>query len=147
MEAFSSVSALSLYSVSTEFALPLPYQESGVSAGFPSPALDYLDLTIDLNRELIKKPASTFYARVKGQSMKNAGIDDGDLLVVDRSIAPSNGKIAVCCVDGEFTVKRIKIDQDCCWLMPENELYKPIRVSAQNEFIIWGVVSYVIKAL
>jgi len=108
--------------------------------------MDFIDLTIDMNKYLIKHPSSTFYGRVKGISMKNVGINDGDLLVIDKSVTPTNNKIAVCFLDGEFTVKRIKIENDCIWLVPENETYKPIKVTEENDFIIWGIVTHVIKA-
>ena len=125
--------------------LLLPISESGISAGFPSPADDYLDNAIDLNRELIKNPDTTFFGRVKGDSMRDAGIHNGDLLVIDKSLEPSSGKIAVCFIDGEFTVKRIKIEKDVIWLMPENSDYKPIKATADNDFLIWGTVINVIK--
>jgi DNA polymerase V len=128
---------------STELALPLV--ETGISAGFPSPALDFANSTIDLNKYLIKNPSSTFYGRVKGNSLKDAGIDDNDILIIDRSLEPQDGKIAVCFIDGEFTAKRIKIKKNEIWLMPENKDYQPIRVTPENEFIIWGIVTYVIK--
>ena len=79
--------------------------------------------------------------------MVGAGLDDGDLLVIDRSLEPTDGKIAVCFVDGEFTVKRLKVDKDCVWLMPENEHYKPLQVTEDNELIIWGIVTHVLKAV
>lgn len=101
--------------------LSLPYVEKGISAGFPSPADDFIDTTIDLNKEFIKNPSATFYGRVKGNSMKNAGTDNGDLLIIDKSLEPKDGKIAVCYIDGEFTVKRIKLEKDCLWLIPEND--------------------------
>ena len=91
--------------------MPIYIAEEGISAGFPSPAQDFLDAPIDLNKELIRNPSSTFYARVNGQSMENMGIDSGDLVVIDKSIEISNGKIAVCYVDGEFTMKYIKIEK------------------------------------
>lgn len=138
---------LEFYTISTDTPLALLYIQQGISAGFPSPALDYLDATIDLNRELIKKPSSTFYARVKGVSMKDAGIDDGDLMIIDRSVPPTDGRIAVCFIDGEFTVKRIKMESDCLWLMPENIDYKPIKVTEENQFLIWGTVIYLIKEM
>ncbi len=119
----------------------------GVNAGFPSPADDYLDLTIDLNRELVKNPEATFLARVRGNSMINAGLNDGDVLVIDRSIEPTNNCIAVCFLDGEFTVKRLKVEEDCCILLPENDDYLPIKVTSENDFIIWGIVAYLIKKL
>lgn len=142
-----TTSTLDIYSASTESELQLPLISSGISAGFPSPALDFIDLSIDLNKHLIKHPSSTFYGRVKGESMKDAGINDGDLLVIDKSLEPKNGKIAVCYIDGEFTIKRIKTDKDCCWLMPANESYKPIQVTADNDFLIWGIVIHVIKTV
>tara|TARA_B100000795_G_C22666948_1_gene386395 strand:+ start:127 stop:561 length:435 start_codon:yes stop_codon:yes gene_type:complete len=119
--------------------------EEGISAGFPSPADDFKETRISLDRELVKNKEATFYARVSGDSMVGAGLDDGDLLVIDRSKNPENGKIAICLVDGEFTVKRIKKEKNKLYLMPENEKYKPIELKEENELIIWGVVEYVIK--
>lgn len=118
-----------------------------VHAGFPSAALDFDCTPIDINRLLIKHPETTFYANVNGDSMKDAGIHHGDLLIIDRSIKPQHGKIAVCYIDGEFTVKRLKVEKDCVYLMPENANYKPIKVTEDNEFIVWGIVTNVIKSL
>lgn len=142
-----SGNTIDIYSALTESELELPYVESGISAGFPSPALDFVDLTIDLNKHIVKHPASTFYGRVKGDSLKNAGIHNGDLLVIDKSIEPVDGKIAVCYIDGEFTAKRIQIGKNEVLLMPENEDYQPIRVTEDNSFLIWGIVTHVIKSL
>jgi DNA polymerase V len=142
-----SSNTLEIFSAATESVLELPVISGGISAGFPSPALDFIDLTIDMNKHLVKHPATTFYGRVKGQSMKDAGIFDGDLLVIDKSLQPTDNKIAVCYIDGEFTIKRIQIQKDCVWLIPENEAYQPIKVTADNDFIIWGMVTHVIKAL
>jgi DNA polymerase V len=125
--------------------LELPYVDVGISAGFPSPADDFLELTIDLNKHLIKHKDSTFFAKVKGHSMKNAGIFDGDLLIIDKSLAPQDGKIAICQIDGDFTVKRIKIENEVVWLIAENEDYKPIKVTEENELMIWGIVIHSIK--
>ena len=119
--------------------------EEGISAGFPSPADDFKETRISLDRELVKNKEATFYARVDGDSMVEAGLEDGDLLVIDRSKNPENGKIAVCLVDGEFTVKRIKKEKDKLYLMPENKKYEPIELKEENELIIWGIVEYVIK--
>tara|TARA_B100001778_G_scaffold42253_1_gene30436 strand:+ start:946 stop:1377 length:432 start_codon:yes stop_codon:yes gene_type:complete len=119
--------------------------EQGISAGFPSPAEDFKEIRISLDRELVKNPEATFYAKVSGDSMIEAGLDDGDLIVIDRSKDPKNGKIAICLIDGEFTVKRIKKEKDKFYLMPENKKYKPIELKEDNELIIWGVVEYVIK--
>ena len=121
--------------------------EEGISAGFPSPADDFKETRISLDRELVKNKEATFYARVSGDSMVGAGLDDGDLLVIDRSLNPENGKIAVCLVDGEFTVKRIKKEKSKFYLIPENKKYKPIELKEENELIIWGIVSYVIKKI
>ena len=119
--------------------------EEGISAGFPSPADDFKETRISLDRELVKNKEATFYARVSGDSMVGAGLDDGDLLVIDRSLNPENGKIAVCLIDGEFTVKRIKKEKNKLYLIPENKEYRPIELKEENELIIWGVVEYVIK--
>ncbi|MDC0631257.1 translesion error-prone DNA polymerase V autoproteolytic subunit [Flavobacteriaceae bacterium] len=119
--------------------------EEGISAGFPSPADDFKETRISLDRELIKNKEATFYARVSGDSMIGAGLDDGDLLVIDRSLNPENGKIAVCLIDREFTIKRIKKEKGRLYLIPENKKYKPIELKEENELIIWGVVEYVIK--
>lgn len=125
----------------------IPLVSHRVSAGFPSPALDFMETSIDLNKVLVENKIATFYVQVEGNSMIDAGIQDKDILVVDRSIEPRNNKIAICLVDGEFTVKRIKVDADCLWLMPENPNYKPIKVTEENQLIIWGIVTYVIKKL
>ena len=119
--------------------------EQGISAGFPSPADDFKEIRISLDEELVKNRDATFYARVSGDSMVGAGLDDGDLLVIDRSKNPENGKIAICLVDGEFTVKRIKREKNKLFLIPENKRYKKIEIKEENELIIWGVVEFVIK--
>lgn len=138
---------IDIFTPDTQTQLDLPLIDSGISAGFPSPALDFVDLSIDLNRHLIKHPAATFFGRVKGDSLINAGINDGDLLVIDRSLEPTNGKIAVCYIDGEFTAKRIEVENNTLRLKAENSKYKPIEVTSDNEFLIWGVVTYVIKSI
>jgi len=129
--------------ITTEQALPLV--DSGISAGFPSPAQDYIDLSLDLNKELISNPSSTFFGRVRGESMKDAGILDGDILVIDKSLEPQDGDTAVCFIDGEFTLKYIRIEKDAVYLVPANELFQPIRVTEENNFCIWGIVTYSIK--
>ena len=133
--------------LASESGLHLHMASGGISAGFPSPAADFIDNSIDLNALLIKHPYATFYGRVKGDSMIGAGMADGDLLVIDKSLAPTDGKIAVCFIDGCFTVKRIKLGVNCCYLMPENPAYKPIRVNEENDFVIWGIVTAVIKTV
>jgi len=138
---------LEIFSAETSTELDLPFVENGISAGFPSPADDFLDVSIDLNKALIQNPSATFYGRVKGDSMIDAGLSDGDLLIIDKSLEPANGKIAVCFIDGEFTVKRIKIESKVIWLMAENKKYSPIKVTPDNDFIIWGIVTTVIKTV
>ena len=124
--------------------LELPLAGTAIAAGFPSPAEEYLDLALDLNKELIKHPAATFYARVKGDSMVDAGIQDGDLLVIDKALEPKEGTVAVCYLDGEFTVKRLSVREEGVYLMPANAEFKPIRITEENNFLVWGLVAYVI---
>lgn len=119
--------------------------DTGISAGFPSPADDFKQQRISLDKELIKNKEATFFARVSGQSMIGAGLDDSDLLVIDRSLEPQHNKIAVCFLDGEFTVKRLKVKHDGIWLQPENPEYEPIKITKENDFVIWGIVTNVIK--
>lgn len=138
---------LSFYKPDYESELRIPFIPDGVSAGFPSPAADFMENNIDLNKELSENPLATFYIKVKGNSMIDAGINDKDVLIVDRSIEPQDNKIAICFIDGEFTVKRIKLEKDCLYLMPENSNYTPIKVTEENELIIWGIVTYVIKKM
>lgn len=127
--------------------LRIPMIPDGVSAGFPSPAQDFMENNIDLNKELSENPLATFYIKVSGNSMVDAGIDDKDVLVVDRSLEPADKKIAICFIDGEFTVKRLKLEKDSLFLMPENPNYESIKISEENNFIIWGIVTYVIKKI
>jgi|TARA_B110000967_G_scaffold137157_1_gene140062 DNA polymerase V len=138
-------STLEFYRPNYDTTLDLPFVDGGISAGFPSPADDFLDINIDLNKHLIKNPSTTFYGRVRGNSMIDAGIHDGDLLVIDKSLEPQSDKIAVCFIDGEFTVKRIQIEKDTVWLIAENKDYQPIKVTKENELLIWGIVTNVIK--
>lgn len=121
--------------------------EQGISAGFPSPADDFKEVRISLDKELVKNTESTFYARVCGNSMEDAEISDGDLLVIDRSIEPKNNMISICFLDGEFTVKRILKKEGKLYLKPENKNYKKILVNEENKLIIWGIVTYVIKKI
>lgn len=138
---------LSFHKPDYESELRIPFIPDGVSAGFPSPAADFMENNIDLNKELSENPLATFYIKVKGNSMIDAGINDKDVLIVDRSIEPQDNKIAICFIDGEFTVKRIKLEKDCLYLMPENSSYTPIKVTEENQLIIWGIVTYVIKKM
>ena len=116
-----------------------------IHAGFPSPAEDIPGTALDINKLLVKNPASTFFARVSGDSMEGDGIRDGDILVVDKSEEPRDGAVAVCFINGEFTVKRLKISDGCITLLPSNPRYKAITVREGDELTIWGIVRYVIK--
>ena len=123
--------------------LELPFV-GGVVAGFPSPAEDFVYENIDLNQMMIKHPDATFYARVKGQSMVADFMED-DLLVIDRSLEWSDNKIALCFIENEFTLKRIKIEDGKCFLIPSNNDFPVIEVIDENELLIWGIVTYSIK--
>ena len=123
---------------------PIPYFEAPVKAGFASPADDYKEMQLDLNEHLIQHPAATFFVRVDGDSMKDAGIHKDDLLIVDRSLEPTSGKIVIAVVNGEFTVKRIRLINQEVWLEPENPNYPPIQIQPNWEFQVWGIVTHVI---
>ena len=116
-----------------------------VSAGFPSPADDYVESALDLNAYLVRNPAATFMVKVGGDSMAGAGIADGDILVVDRSEEAVHGKIVVAVLDGELTVKRLHIRGNARLLVPENPKYKPLRIEPGQELQLWGVVVGVVK--
>lgn len=138
---------LSFFHQDQDHQKSLHLAQEGISAGFPSPADDFKELRISIDQEVVRNEEATFYARVSGQSMQGAGLDDGDLLVIDRSLEPQHDKIAVCYIDGEFTVKRLKVAAEGIFLMPENPNYKPIKMNEENELIIWGIVTYVVKKL
>ncbi|WP_417199629.1 LexA family protein [Bizionia sp.] len=121
------------------------FVDTGISAGFPAPVEDFNEERLSLDSMLVKNKMTTFYARVSGQSMIDAGLDDNDLLVIDRSLEPINNRIAVCFLDGEFTVKRLRVEKDGVWLQPENAMYQPIKITEENDFVIWGIVTNVIK--
>ena len=123
--------------------LELPLFLSNIQAGFPSPADDYFDNKLDLNDFLVKKPASTYFVKVSGDSMIGAGIFSGDILVVDRSIHADDNKIVVAMIDNEFLVKRLKKHNDKIYLISENSKYPPIEIK-ENDLTIWGVVTYTI---
>ena len=122
-----------------------PMAQDGIHAGFPSPATDYMTQAIDLNKELVKHPAATFYGRVVGDSMIDAGVDEGDILVIDRSLTAKDGDMAVCFVDGEFTLKYLRMKDNQLTLVPANPNYPQIQITEGVEFRMWGVVTYIIK--
>lgn len=127
--------------------LRLPLVDAFISAGFPSPADDYLEGKLDLNKLLIRNPSSTFFARVRGKSMQGAGIHDGDILIIDKSLEPKQNSVLICFIDGEFTVKRIKKVNNEMYLMPENKDFEPIKVEKGSDFRLWGVVTHCIHKL
>ncbi len=145
MRADENIVKLRFVKPSTIHSIQLTLVETTISAGFPSPADDYSESRLDLNKELISNESATFYARVRGDSMTLAGISDGDLLVIDKSKTPQNGSVVVCLIDGEFTVKRLQKNGNYFYLMPENNNYQPIKIKPENEVAIWGVVTYTIK--
>jgi DNA polymerase V len=146
MKLVKSTQTIDFFTPNLSSELSLPIAE-GIKAGFPSPAQDYLDMAFDLNRELVKNPSSTFYGRVRGNSMVEAGINDGDILVIDKSLPPADGRKAVCYIDGEFTLKTLRVEKDSLWLLPANPKYKPIKITPENDFTVWGIVTYVIHRL
>jgi len=144
VEKGNSKTNFTLHPINIDSEILLPFI-GGVSAGFTSPATDYICDKIDLNKELISHPSTTFIAKVEGECLKDSGISDGDLVIVDKLPQPRHGDLAVCFIDGEFTMKRIRVTKETIWLMPDNEKYKPIKVTPENSFCIWGIITYSIK--
>lgn len=124
----------------------LPYFSSRVQAGFPSPADDHMEAKLDLNDHLVSNPASTFFVRAMGDSMKDAGIFENDLLVVDRSKEATSGKIVIAAINGELTVKRLLKNKEKTFLVPENKNYRPLEITENTDCHIWGVVLHVIHS-
>lgn len=139
-------SRLHIFKADTSSSLPLLYADAGIKAGFPSPAQDYMTECIDLNEVLVRQKETTFYARVDGDSMVGAGICDGDIAIIDKGLEVRNGDYVVAYIDGEFTIKRYLLDEShaCAWLIPANKKYRAIRVTIDNDFRVWGVVTSVI---
>ena len=133
--------------VAARSRLPLPLYLAPVSAGFPSPAEDYLDKALDLNELLVAHPAATFYVRASGDSMRDAGIHSGDILVVDRAVEPTHGRVVIAALNGELTVKRLRHTGGRLFLVPENPDYAPLEVAPEASFEIWGVVTFVIHRI
>jgi len=127
-------------------AATTPLFLSPISAGFPSPAYDFMERDLDLNSYFIKHPAATFFVWVQGSSMINCGIRSGDILIVDRSLEATTNKIIIALVNGEFTVKRLRKQGSRLWLIPENSNYQPLEIKTEMNFEVWGVVTYVIHS-
>ncbi len=140
---------LTPFSADTSSSLDIQYSSQGIHAGFPSPAQNYMTETIDLNRELVRHRETTFYARVEGDSMKDAEIGNGDIVIIDKSLEARNGDFVAAYIDGEFALKQFEVDEQnkCVWLKAANSEYKPIKVTEENNFMIWGVITYAIKRL
>jgi DNA polymerase V len=128
------------------YGLPNLYT-TPVSCGFPSPAQDYIETSLDLNERLITKPASTFFVRTKGDSMQNAGIFDGDLLIIDRSVSAKHNHIVLAILNGEFTLKKLMQKNGQTLLIAENQKYSPISITEDCDFQVWGVATYCIHKL
>lgn len=138
---------IDIYDVDTSGVAPLPIGSQDVNAGFPSPGDGYYEGSLDLGRELMRNPETTFCARVRGESMVGLGIYDGDILVVDKSLTPWNGCVAVCHIDGEFTLKRLRIENGRVTLLSANPEYPHTAISPECQFGVWGVVTYVIHKM
>jgi DNA polymerase V len=132
----------------SNYATP-SYNPNALHAGFPSPAQNYMNGTIDLNRVLVRHRETTFFARVDGDSMKDSGIGNGDIVVIDKSLDVKDGDIVVAHIDGDFVLRRIKIDKTkkCVWLLTADENASPTKITDENDFRIWGVVTYTIKKI
>ncbi|MFN4144933.1 MAG: LexA family protein [Runella sp.] len=141
-----STSEVKIYSIELNLdELALPLYQSYVAAGFPSPADDYVEVSLDLLKYLVDKPQATFCVRVSGNSMEGAMICEGSILIVDRSKTPKNNDIVIAVLEGEFTVKRFQKKGNQCWLIPEHPAYEPILITEDMDFQVWGVVTYIIN--
>lgn len=145
-ERFLITSSIRLCTFEASAIAEVPYFDGGIQAGFPSPADDFQELTISFDKEVFgSSPSTIFCARVSGSSMEGAGISNNDIIAVDRSLNPEDGDIAVCLIYDEFTLKRLSVEKDCVWLLPENNNYKPIQITDNESFQIWGIVINTLK--
>jgi len=135
-----------IWTADTTTRLEIPIATARVAAGFPSPAQDFAENALDLNRFLIRHPAATFFVRVQGESMREAGIFDGDILIVDKALEPVNGNIVIANIDGEFTVKRFQKKDGNCYLLPENPDFEPLPIAGDMTLQIFGVVLHCIHS-
>ena len=135
---------LDFFAVDEATLLSIPMFSDSVQAGFPSPAEDHLDLDLNLNDYLVQNPSATFCVKAIGESMKDAGIKSGDIMIVDKSLEPKNRSIVLAVIDGEFTVKRVNVNNDELYLMPENSNFPPIKITEEMDFQVWGIVTYII---
>ena len=135
---------LDFFAVDEDILPTIPMFSDAVQAGFPSPAEDHIDMDLNLNDYLVQNPSATFCVKVIGESMKDAGIQSGDIMIVDKSLEPQNRSIVLAVIDGEFTVKRVNINDKELYLMPENSNFYPIKITEEMDFKVWGVVTYII---
>jgi DNA polymerase V len=142
-----NLTILGIYEPDNKTKQELPLFLVSVSVGFPSPADDYLEGKLDLNEHLVRNPTATFFVRVTGDSMEGAGMYSGDILVVDRSLDPKDGNVIIAVIDGELTVKRLSNKNGVISLVPENPNYKPLKITEEMSFTVWGVVTNVIHSL
>jgi len=147
-ERYLNTVSLEIFRPDLTTTIEVPYFDGGVQAGFPSPADDFQELKISLDKLVFgTSPSTTFCARVRGFSMKGAGIEDGDIIIVDRSLKPKNGNIAVCLIYDDFTLKRLHVEKDCVWLLPENDNFEPIQITDNESFQVWGIATFNLKDL
>ena len=135
---------LDFFAVDDEMASTIPMFSDAVQAGFPSPAKDHMDMDLNLNDHLVQNPSTTFCVKAIGESMKDAGIQSGDIMIVDKSLEPRNRSIVLAVIDGEFTVKRVNMNENELYLMPENNSFSPIKITKEMDFQVWGIVTYII---
>ena len=133
-----------IYKANNNVSRPIGLHLTSIEAGFPSPADDHLDITLDLNEYLIKHPSATFYIYVKGDSMINDGIYNGDIMIVDKSLTPQTKDIVIAVIDGDFTVKRMYKKNNKIYLSPSNKNYKSVCITNDMDFQVWGVVTHTI---
>ena len=135
---------LNFYTIENFSLGDIPLYGDAVPAGFPSPADDYLDMDLNLHDYLVQHPSATFCVKAIGDSMVDAGIKSSDVMVIDRALTPKNNDIILAVIDGEFTVKRIKKNDDELYLIPANENYRPVKITEDMDFQVWGVVTFII---
>lgn len=139
--------SLAVYSIDPSGGIEIPFFDVGVAAGNPSYVSEYFPDSINLSRDLVKNPKATFCVRVSGQSMVGAGIDDGDLLIVDKELQAKEGQIILAVINGDYTVKRLLQKEDGYYLQPENPAFEPLKITQFMDFRIWGVVTGLIKKM
>ena len=144
IKSLKDTNTLDFFTVDKETFSTIPMFSGAVQAGFPSPAEDHMDMDLNLNDYLVQNPSATFCVRAIGESMKDAGIKSGDIMIVDKSLEPKNRSIVLAVIDGEFTVKRVRVNDNELYLVPENSNFSPIKITEEADFQIWGVVTYII---